>query len=80
MRPRVPGGRGLPRAAIYEFTVSGGRAGFDIATASHGTGLQGMAEPGSLRLAAPCSVGSAPGLGTTHQRQAACFRAGTAER
>ena len=47
-----------------EFTVTDDGAGFDTATASHGTGLQGMADRlaaagGSLRIS------SAPGLGTT---------------
>ena len=47
-----------------EFTVTDDGAGFDTATASHGTGLQGMAD----RLAAAggtLSISSAPGLGTT---------------
>ena len=47
-----------------EFTVTDDGAGFDTATASHGTGLQGMAD----RLAAAggtLRISSAPGLGTT---------------
>jgi signal transduction histidine kinase len=47
-----------------EFTVSDDGTGFDTATASHGTGLQGMAD----RLAAAggtLRINSAPGLGTT---------------
>ncbi|HUK72453.1 MAG TPA: sensor histidine kinase [Streptosporangiaceae bacterium] len=47
-----------------EFTVSDDGTGFDTATASHGTGLQGMAD----RLAAAggtLRISSAPGLGTT---------------
>jgi signal transduction histidine kinase len=47
-----------------EFTVTDDGAGFDIANARHGTGLQGMTD----RLAAAggtLRVSSAPGLGTT---------------
>ena len=47
-----------------EFTVTDDGTGFDTATASHGTGLQGMAD----RLAAAggtLRISSAPGLGTT---------------
>jgi signal transduction histidine kinase len=47
-----------------EFTVSDDGTGFDTATATHGTGLQGMAD----RLAAAggtLRINSAPGLGTT---------------
>ena len=47
-----------------EFTVTDDGTGFDTATASHGTGLQGMAD----RLAAAggtLRINSAPGLGTT---------------
>jgi signal transduction histidine kinase len=47
-----------------EFTVADDGAGFDAASASHGTGLQGMAD----RLAAAggtLRVDSVPGLGTT---------------
>jgi signal transduction histidine kinase len=47
-----------------EFTVTDDGAGFDTATASHGTGLQGMAD----RLAAAggtLRISSRPGLGTT---------------
>jgi signal transduction histidine kinase len=47
-----------------EFTVTDDGAGFDTATASHGSGLQGMAD----RLAAAggtLRISSAPGLGTT---------------
>ncbi len=47
-----------------EFTVTDDGTGFDPATASHGTGLQGMAD----RLAAAggtLRISSAPGLGTT---------------
>ena len=47
-----------------EFTVTDDGAGFDTATASHGTGLQGMAD----RLAAAggtLRISSTPGLGTT---------------
>jgi signal transduction histidine kinase len=47
-----------------EFTVTDDGAGFDTAKASHGTGLQGMAD----RLAAAggaLQISSAPGLGTT---------------
>ena len=47
-----------------EFTVTDDGTGFDTATATHGTGLQGMAD----RLAAAggtLRINSAPGLGTT---------------
>ena len=47
-----------------EFTVTDDGTGFDTATASHGTGLQGMAD----RLAAAggtLRINSAPGNGTT---------------
>ena len=47
-----------------EFTVTDDGAGFDTATVSHGTGLQGMAD----RLAAAggtLRISSRPGLGTT---------------
>jgi signal transduction histidine kinase len=47
-----------------EFTVSDDGDGFDTATATHGTGLQGMAD----RLAAvggTLRIGSEPGFGTT---------------
>ena len=47
-----------------EFSVTDDGAGFDTATAAHGTGLQGMAD----RLAAvggQLGIASAPGRGTT---------------
>ena len=47
-----------------EFTVTDDGTGFDTATVSHGTGLQGMAD----RLAAAggtLRINSAPGNGTT---------------
>ena len=50
--------------SYLEFTVTDDGTGFDTATASHGTGLQGMAD----RLAAAggtLRIHSAPGLGTT---------------